>query len=150
MTRHHERLGAADGLLLVGGAALVGAAFVHWIARGPGSGLRGHELVDAIIAIGRHVPALSAARLTVLWYLVPALGAASWIAYGFTGRRSAVSRAIAVTALVVAVAAYLAFVRLAGADHLAWGPKLSVAGAVMLCAGTFLPVRAAEPRPELA
>ena len=71
----------ADGCFLVGGAALVASAFLHWIARGAGSGLRGHALVDALIALGKHVPALSAGRLTILWYLVPASGALAIILF---------------------------------------------------------------------
>ena len=68
---------AADALVIGGGALLVASAFMHWVSSGYGSGLRGHALIDAIIAVGRHFPGMSAARLTVLWYLVPASGAAS-------------------------------------------------------------------------
>src|SRR6185312_13552599 len=110
------------------GALLFGSAFVHWISRGPGSGLRGHALVDAVVALGGHVPALSAARLTVLWYLVPALGTAAWIACGFTGPRSLTSRIVAVSALVVSLVSFVAFAHMAGTAHLGWGPKLALAG----------------------
>ena len=84
MTRDRRRI-AADALVVCGGGALVVSAFAHWVRRGNGSGLRGHALVDAIIAVGRHFPGMSGARLTVLWYLVPAAGAASWIATGLRG-----------------------------------------------------------------
>ena len=42
-----RRVLLTDGCYLAGGAALVASAFLHWIARGAGSGLRGHVLVDA-------------------------------------------------------------------------------------------------------
>src|SRR5436853_7905729 len=95
----------ADGCYLAGGGALVASAFLHWIARGAGSGLRGHKLVDALIALGGHVPALSAGRLTVVWYLVPALGAVSWITFGVVGARTRSTRIVAVGALRVAIVA---------------------------------------------
>ena len=81
----------ADGAFLAGGVALLASAFVRWVASGTGSGLRGHALVDALVALGRDVPGLSINRLTILWYLVPAFGTASWIAWGLGGRRSRVS-----------------------------------------------------------
>ncbi len=135
-----SRLGVvlADACYLIGGAALVGSAFVHWIARGAGSGLRGHALVDALVALGSHVPALSAGRLTVVWYLVPAAGAASWIAWGVMGRGRAV-RAVAVIGFVVALVAALSFRQLAGSARLGWGPKVALAGGVLLLAGAWLP-----------
>ena len=92
---------------------------------GPGSGLRGHALVDAVVALGKHVPALSAARLTIVWYLVPALGAAAWIACGLTGPRSTPSRIVAAAALIAALVAVVAFARLVGTARLGWGPKLA-------------------------
>ncbi len=131
----------ADVVYLAGGAALLGSAFIQWVARGEGSGLRGHALVDAVVALGRHVPALSIGRLTVLWYLVPAFGAASWIACGLTGPRSRVSRALAGAALVMSVLVFGAFVRLVGVDRLGWGPKVALAGALALCAASWLPLR---------
>ena len=70
-------------------------------AAGDGSGLRGHALIDAIVAVGRHFPGMSAARLTVLWYLVPASGAASWIATGLRGAGQPLRRAV--VAVVAAV-----------------------------------------------
>src|SRR5690349_12808819 len=41
----------ADALVLIGGAALVASAFSHWVSSGYGSSLRGHALVDALIAV---------------------------------------------------------------------------------------------------
>jgi len=130
-----------DACYLAGGAALVASAFLHWIARGAGSGLRGHRLIDALFALGKHVPALSAARLTILWYLVPALGAASWIAFGVAGGRARASRIIAVAALVTVLIAAFAFSRLAGASRLGWGPKVALGGGVLLCASAWVPDR---------
>ena len=77
----------AELAYVAGGGALFGSAFVRWVARGAGSGLRGHALVDAAVALGGTVPALSIGRLTVLWYLVPTLGAVGWIACGLGGPR---------------------------------------------------------------
>lgn len=136
----------ADGVYLVGGLLLVASAFLQWIARGAGSGLRGHALIDALVALGRHVPALSAGRLTVLWYLVPALGAASWIVFGVWGPRSRVARIVAVAALVVALVAAAAFRHLAGTARLGWGPKVALAGALALTAGAWIPERVLAPR----
>jgi hypothetical protein len=127
----------ADGCYLVGGAALVASAFLHWIARGAGSGLRGHDLVDAVVALGKHVPALSAGRLTVVWYLIPALGAASWIVFGLFGARGRAARAVAVAAVVTTVMADVAFRRLAGSARLGWGPKVALLGGAMVFAGAW-------------
>ena len=131
----------ADACALAGGAALVASAFLHWVARGAGSGLRGHALVDALVAVGRSVPAFSAGRLTILWYLIPALGAASWIAFGLFGPRSRTARGIAVAAVVVVLATTGAFVHLAGRARLGWGPKVALLGCVLLVAGTWVPTR---------
>ena len=130
-----------DGCYLAGGAALVASAFMHWIARGAGSGLRGHRLIDALFALGKHVPALSAGRLTILWYLVPALGAGSWIAFGLAGGRARAPRIIAVAALVIVFIAAFAFWRLAGTARLGWGPKVALGGGVVLCASAWVPDR---------
>jgi len=129
----------ADVCYLVGGALLVGSAFLHWIARGAGSGLRGHALVDALVALGKHVPALSAGRLTVVWYLVPALGAVSWIVFGVAGARSRGARIAALAALVTALVAAGAFRQLAGSARLGWGPKIALLGGVMLAIGAWVP-----------
>jgi hypothetical protein len=134
----------AEVVYLAGGAALLGSAFIQWVARGEGSGLRGHALVDAVVALGRHVPALSIGRLTVLWYLVPAFGAVSWIVCGLTGPRSAASRALAGAALVMSALVFAAFVHLVGVDRLGWGPKLALVGALALCLASW------SPRPSVA
>jgi hypothetical protein len=124
---------------LAGGATLFASAFLNWVARGTGSGLRGHALVDAVIALGNDVPALSIGRLTILWYLVPAFGAASWVVCGLGGPDSRLSRALAGAALVMTVATAGAFVRLVGFSRLGWGPKVAVAGAAALCLSAWLP-----------
>jgi hypothetical protein len=129
----------ADGCYLLGGGALVASAFLHWIARGAGSGLRGHQLIDALVGLGRHVPALSAARLTVVWYLVPALGAVSWITFGVVGARTRSTRIVALAALVVVIVAAAAFRHLAGTARLGWGPKVALFGGLALTAGAWLP-----------
>jgi hypothetical protein len=130
----------ADALVLIGGAALVASAFSHWVSSGYGSSLRGHALVDALIAVGRHFPGLSAARLTVLWYLVPALGAASWIALGIRGAGSRAARIVAAASVVAAGAAFGAFGWLIGFTHLGAGAWLAIVGAVALVAGSWLVV----------
>ncbi len=130
----------ADVCYLAGGVALVASAFVHWVSRGPGSGLRGHELVDAVVALGGHVPALSSGRLTVLWYLVPALGAAAWIVCGVTGARSRPARTVALAGLLVALGALVAFAHMVGTARLGWGAKLATFGAVLLCTGAWCPL----------
>jgi hypothetical protein len=124
---------------------MLASAFLHWVSRGEGSGLRGHALVDAVVALGRHVPALSSGRLTVLWYLVPALAAVSWIACGLGGPHGRASRAIAAAALVVTVVAVAVFVRLVGVARLGWGPKVAMVGAVVLCVAAWMPSET-EPR----
>jgi hypothetical protein len=140
----------ADALVLVGGAALVASAFSHWVSSGYGSGLRGHALIDALISVGRHFPGLSAARLTILWYLVPALGAASWIATGVRGAGSRVSRIVAVSSVVAAAASFGAFGWLVGYAHLGIGAWLAVIGAIALTAGSWVvaPRDAKQPATE--
>jgi hypothetical protein len=131
----------ADGCYLAGGGALIASAFLHWIARGAGSGLRGHALIDALVALGREVPAMSAGRLTILWYLVPAVGALSWVAFGTVGPRSRVARGVAVAAVVIALATAAAFTHLAGAGRLGWGSKVALAGSLLLLTGAWVPER---------
>ena len=145
MTDDRRRV-AADVLVVGGGAALVLSAFMHWVSLGYGSGLRGHALIDAVVAAGRHFPGLSVARLTVLWYLVPALGAASWIASGLRGAGSAAARVVAILAAVAALMSVLAIVHLVGFDHLGTGAWAALAGAGALIAGSWLvaPRRAAS------
>ncbi|HVJ98915.1 MAG TPA: hypothetical protein VNC41_18970 [Acidimicrobiia bacterium] len=135
------RFGVADGIFLVGGAALVLSAFLPWVARGPGSGLRGHDLVDTVVALGNNVPALSAGRLTILWYLIPALGAASWIAFGLFGARAAATRVIAGAGALMATLTFGAFIQLVGWDRLGWGPKVALLGGIALVLGAWLPLR---------
>ena len=126
---------AADAAYLVGGGALFASAFLQWVARGTGSGLRGHDLVDAVVALGREVPLLSTGRLTILWYLVPALGTASWIACGLTGARSRASRIVAGRGDRGGGARRpRRSSASSGSSRLGWGPKVAVLGALALCA----------------
>jgi hypothetical protein len=125
---------------LSGGTLMFASAFMYWVSRGPGSGLRGHKLVDAVVALGHNVPALSTARLTVLWYLIPAFGAATWIVTGVFGIRSRAGHVVASVAVVVGIVGYAAFVRLAGSSHLGWGPKIALLGAVLVGIGSWVSV----------
>jgi hypothetical protein len=124
---------------VAGGGALFGSAFARWVARGAGSGLRGHALVDAVVALGGTMPGLSIARLTVLWYLVPALGAVSWIACGLTGPCSRASRVVAAIAVLATAIVAGVFVHLVGFARLGWGPKLALIGALVLAGSAGLP-----------
>jgi hypothetical protein len=108
--------------------------------------LRGHALVDAIIAVGRHLPGLSAARITILWYLVPATGAASWIALGLSGARSRVSRVVAIVAAVATAGSIAAIGGLVGFGKLGFGALLALAGACALLLGAWV----VAPRPASA
>jgi hypothetical protein len=128
---------AADVVVAFGGAALVASAFAHWVSEGAGSGLRGHDLVDAIIAVGRHLPGLSAAQLTVLWYLVPASGAASWIALGLRGAGSRATRTVAIVASVATAGSVAAIGGLVGYGKLGFGASLAIAGAAALVVGAW-------------
>jgi hypothetical protein len=125
---------------LSGGTLMFASAFMQWVAKGPGSGLRGHKLVDAVVALGHNVPALSAARLTILWYLIPAVGAATWIVCGLWGIRSRVGHVVATGAVIVGILGYAAFVRLAGWSHLGWGPKVALVGAILVGLAAWAPI----------
>jgi hypothetical protein len=128
----------ADGSIVLGGASLVLSAFAHWVSRGAGSSLRGHAMVDAIIAVGRHLPGLSAARVTVLWYLVPASGAASWIALGLWGAASRATRVVAIVSAVATAGSIAAIGALAGYAKLGIGAWLALAGAVALVVASWV------------
>jgi len=144
---------ASDALVMLGGAALVASAFAHWVSRGDGSGLRGHALIDATVAVGRHFPGMSAARFTVLWYLVPATGAASWIATGWRGAGSRAARVVAALAFAAVLLSTVAFGWLAGFSHLGSGAWLALAGAVALVAGSWVVARThlrADPSVRMA
>jgi hypothetical protein len=131
-TLRATRLRVADWIALAGGAALVASIALHWVSSGPGSSLRGHDLVDAVVRLGRSVPGLSSARLTVLWYLVPALGALSWVTVGVWGAASRATRVVAIAATIAALLAVAAFARLTGLSDLGPGAFAAAAGAVTL------------------
>ena len=138
MIRDRRRV-VSDVLVIGGGALLIGSAFMHWVSSGYGSGLRGHALIDAVVAVGRNFPGLSVARLTVLWYLVPAFGAACWIAAGLRGAASTATRVVAVGAAIAAVLSVVAIVRLVGFDHLGVGAWIALIGAGAVVVGAWLP-----------
>jgi hypothetical protein len=125
--------------MLGGASALVASAFLHWVRQGPGSSLRGHDLVDVIVALGDTLPGLSAARLTVLWYLVPGLGAATWIAVGLVGSQGRVARLTAWAATIVTVVVIVTFARLAGLGDLGAGALVAGLGALALAGGAMVP-----------
>ncbi len=111
--------------MLAGGSALLVSPFVQWVRRGPGNTFSGREMIDAVVALGTSLPGLSAARLAVAWYLVPAFGATLFIAVGVGRlRRTAAVAATGVSALV-----FVGFTTLAGISNLGLGPWLAVAGA---------------------
>ena len=124
----------ADVLAVSGGAGLLASAFLHWIRRGPGNGLRGHDLVDTVVALGSTLPGLSAARLTALWYVVPALGALTWVMVGLTSSGSRSSRAVAIAAATTTGLVLAAFAHLAGVAALGAGALLAATAATALLA----------------
>ncbi len=75
----------------------------------------------------------------MLWYLVPAAGAAALVACGLAGANSLATRIVGIVAVVVAAIAWVAFAHLAGARRLGWGPKLALAGALAIAADSWLP-----------
>ncbi|HEX5615499.1 MAG TPA: hypothetical protein VFZ83_10150 [Acidimicrobiia bacterium] len=128
---------SADAVAVAGGGALLGSAFAHWVRRGPGHSLRGHELVDAIVGLGDTLPGLTGARLTVLWYLVPASGALTWIVIALTGAASRTARVFAVVTVVVTAATVAAFVRMTSVSSLGAGAWLALGGAALVAIATF-------------
>ena len=129
-----RRARSADWICAAGGVALLSSLWLPWVRKGAGSTLRGHDLVDALVAIGRTYPGLSGARLTVLWYLVPALGALAWVVVGMAGTASRVALVHAVVTVVVVALVFLAFVRLAGLDDLGAGAFSALLGALAVAA----------------
>jgi hypothetical protein len=136
-TRPGSRQAAADVVALAGGAAVVGSAFLPWVAHGPGHSLHGHALADAVVALGNTMPGLSVARLMILWYLVPVVGALTWVAIGTRGRTSRSARIVAVAAVVVSASALAIFDVVGRWQNLGAGAFVAVAGAVVTCAATF-------------
>ena len=132
---------------MAGGGALVASAFVHWVRRGPGNSLRGHDLVDTLVSLGRDVPGLTGVRLSVLWYLVPASGALTWITCGVAGAGSRATRAVGGFAVVVSVVVALAFARLAGLADLGAGPFLAMGGAAAVLIGSLRSATMSAPGP---
>ena len=133
-----RRARAADWICVAGGGALLASLWLPWVRSGAGSTLRGHDLVDALVAIGRTYPGLSGARLTVLWYLVPALGALAWVVVGTAGTASRVALAHAVVTIVVVVLVFSAFARLAGIESLGAGAFSALLGGIAIAAAAVM------------
>ncbi|MDZ4825779.1 MAG: hypothetical protein SGJ13_04845 [Actinomycetota bacterium] len=138
-----RRLRPAEWVWPAGGVALLASAFLPWVRRGPGNRLRGHDLVDTLVAFGNDIPGLSAARLTILWYLIPALGAVSWVVFGVAGVPSRAARIVAVAAAIVTAVTVVVFARLSGVTDLGIGAAVALAGAAALVGSVFL-----RPRPR--
>ena len=110
--------------------------------------MRGYHLVDALVGLGRAVPGLSGGRLTLLWYLVPACAALSWIVYGLAKPGGRAVRAVGAATVVVVGLVLAAFVRAVGVRGAGLGAALALAGAIALVVGAWLPSpRAARPAP---
>jgi hypothetical protein len=126
----------ADVVVALGGGALLASSALPWARRGPGHSLHGHALVDAVIALGNTLPGLSAARLTVVWYVVPASGALIWIALGAAGPAHRATRVAAGVAALASTLAFIAFERVLGMSALGSGPFVALAGSCAALVGT--------------
>ncbi len=144
MASAHGTARRAEICCVAGGGALLASAFLHWVRRGAGSSLRGHDLIDTIVDVGRDVGGVSAANLTVLWYLVPALGALTWTSVGLTGVASRATRVVAAAGTIAATLTVIVFGRLIGAANLGAGALLALLGAGLLLAGV---IESARMRP---
>ena len=133
-----RRARLADGIAVAGGGALLGSAFLHWVRRGPGHSLRGHDLVDTVVALGDTLPGLSAARLTVLWYLVPASGAVTWIVVALRGASSGAALISALVIAVVTAATVAAFAGLTSVGSLGPGAWTAAAGAALVVSAALV------------
>ena len=86
---------AVDVVDICAGGFLIGSAFLAWVRHGPGSSLRGHELVDTLLSLRRSVPAGGALALSSLWYLIPMCGALTLLRVGLSpARRGALLLAV--------------------------------------------------------
>lgn len=131
-----------------GGALLLLSSTLHWVRRGPGATFRGQDLVDALIALGHHVPALSATRLAILWYLVPAMGALAWVVVGFASHRRALVKGHAIATLVIVVGVVFAFTRLTRWSRLGPGVLVALAGAALITVAAFTPTNMRHLKPS--
>jgi hypothetical protein len=130
-----NRRRAADGALLLAGAALLASAFLPWVRHGPGHTLHGHALVDTVVALGNTVAGLSAARLTVLWYVIPATGALIWVSVGALGPGSVATRVVAVVGVVAAFFAFVAFGHALGFGSLGSGAFVALGSGAFVALG---------------
>jgi hypothetical protein len=128
----------AEAFALAGGAALVTSACLPWIADGPGKSLHGHAFIDAVIALGNtRISGGQLARLAVCWYVIPALGALTWLVVGTAGVAARVARLLAISSAALTVTALLAFGRVIGYENLAAGPYVAIVGALLVNAGAI-------------
>jgi hypothetical protein len=134
----------ADAVALAGGVLLVVSAWLPWVRRGPGRSLHGHALADAVVALANNdVPGVSAGRLAVGWYLVPILGALTWIVVGVAHSWPRVQVGYAVATFVVVGLIVVAFGRVVGFGDLGLGALVAAAGALLVPAGLLVGWRAA-------
>ena len=71
---------------------------------------------------------------------------------GLVGTRHVAGRVLSTLAVLIALAARLAFGHVVGAGRLGWGPNLALIGALLMAAAAWLPVGvgAARRRRELS
>ena len=115
--------------------------------RGDGSGLRGHALIDAIVAVGRHFPGhVGGAAHGALVSRARARCARAGSRPALRGAGSRAARVVAVGGARRRVGRVVAFGRLVGFAHLGAGAWLALAGAVALVVGSWFvaPSRAAR------
>jgi hypothetical protein len=59
---------------------------------------------------------------------------------GLYGAHSRAARVVAISAVVMATLAFIAFEQLVGLDRLGWGPWIALFGAVLMGAASWLPL----------
>ncbi len=136
-----RRARASDACFVLGGVALLSAAFLHWVRRGPGAALRGHELIDAAARVANRVDGggWQVTALTIVWYLIPASGALAWVVVGFGDPKGRSGKAVA------GIATLATSISVAGlGTQLQWsrlGPGTVAAslGATLLIFGAAIP-----------
>ncbi len=135
-----RRARAADVCFGVGGAALLSAALLRWVRRGPGATLRGHDLIDTVARLAHHAqvgrPLVIA--VTIGWYCVPAAGAMAWVVVGFSRPKRIYGRLVtALSAASTTTAVALLGTRLHW-TNVSFGAYAAIIGTVLLLAGTTI------------
>ncbi len=135
--------GAPDLCFASGALALLSAAFLHWVRRGPGAALRGHDLIDAIARIAQRTQfgGWQVALLTIVWYLVPATGALAWLVVGFGAPHARSGRAVAALALIATSLAVGAIGFRLHWNRLGIGADAAILGTILLLLGATIPPR---------